>query len=70
MLDAALNLQGIALGRRSLVKGLLQDGSLVRVSEISIPSMQAYFLIASERAMISRHGSTVMNWLRTLVVDG
>ena len=41
MLDAALNLQGIALGRRSLVKGLLQDGSLVRVSEIAIPSQQS-----------------------------
>lgn len=70
MLDAALNQQGIALGRRSLVKELLQNGSLVRVSDISIPSAQAYFLLASERAMISRHGSTVMEWLRSVVVDG
>jgi DNA-binding transcriptional LysR family regulator len=70
MLDAALNLQGIALGRRSLVKGLLRDGSLVRVSDVSIPAEQAYFLMASERALLSRHGSTVMNWVRTLVVDG
>ncbi|CAM3424766.1 LysR family transcriptional regulator [Paracidovorax anthurii] len=70
MLDAALNQQGIALGRRSLVKGLLQDGALVRVSNISIPSSQAYFLLASERAVISRHGTTVMDWLRSLFVDG
>lgn len=70
MLDAALNLQGIALGRRSLVKGLLQNGSLVRVSDIAIPSEQAYFLLASERALISRHGSTVIHWIRALVQDG
>jgi LysR family transcriptional regulator, glycine cleavage system transcriptional activator len=70
MLDAALNLQGIALGRRSLVKGLLLDGSLVRVSEIAIPSQQSYFLLASERAMISRHSGTVMEWIRSLVVGG
>lgn len=70
MLDAALNLQGIALGRRSLVQGLLQEGRLVRVSNIGIPAEQAYFLLASERAMVSRHGGTVMDWLRSLVLDG
>lgn len=70
MLDAALNLQGIALGRRSLVKGLLRDGSMVRVADVSIPSEQAYFLMASERAMLSRHGETVIDWIRSLVVDG
>ncbi|WP_175525972.1 LysR substrate-binding domain-containing protein [Paracidovorax konjaci] len=70
MLDAALNLQGIALGRRSLVKELLQDGSLVRVSDTSLPSEQSYFLLASQRAVISRHGSTVMEWIRSLVVEG
>lgn len=70
MLDAALNLQGIALGRRSLVKGLLQDGSLVRVSEIAIPCEQSYFLLASERAVVLPHGGTVMEWIRSLVVDG
>ncbi len=70
MLDAALNLQGIALVRRSLVKGLLQNGSLVRVGEAAIPSDQSYFLMASERAMISRHGGTVIEWIRALVQDG
>lgn len=70
ILDAALNLQGIALGRRSLVKGLLQSGALVRVSDIAIPSKQSYFLLASERAMISHHGSTVIEWIHSLVQDG
>lgn len=70
MLDAALHLQGIALGRRSLVKSLLQSGALVRVSDIAIPSEQSYFLLASERAMVSRHGGTVIAWIRSLVQDG
>lgn len=70
MLDAALNQQGIALVRRSLVKGLLQNDSLVRVSETAIPSEQSYFLMASERAIISRHGCTVIEWIRSLVQDG
>lgn len=70
MLDAALNLQGIALGRRSLVKGLLENDSLVQISEIAIPSEQSYFLLASERAMVSRHGSTVIDWIRSLVQNG
>jgi DNA-binding transcriptional LysR family regulator len=70
LLDAALSFQGIALGRRSLVKRLLLTGSLVRVSDVTIPSEQSYFLLASERAMISRHGRTVIEWIRSLVHDG
>jgi DNA-binding transcriptional LysR family regulator len=70
LLDAALSFQGIALGRRSLVKRLLLSGSLVRVSDVAIPSEQSYFLLASERAMISRHGRTVIEWIRSLVHDG
>ncbi|CAB5721923.1 Gcv operon activator [Delftia tsuruhatensis] len=69
MLDAALNLQGIALGRRSLVQRLLAEGSLVRVSDIAIPCEQRYFLLASERAMLSRHGPMVMDWIRALAAQ-
>lgn len=67
LIDAALALQGIALGRRSLVQGLLRDGCLVRISDIAIPSTQSYFLLASERAMLSRHGGAVLEWIRHLV---
>ncbi len=69
MLDAALNLQGVGLIRRSLVQGLLRNGSLIRVSDISIPAEQSYFMLASERALISPHGSIVMEWIRSLVKD-
>ncbi|RRD42809.1 LysR family transcriptional regulator [Comamonadaceae bacterium OH3737_COT-264] len=70
LLDAALNLQGIALGRRSLVQRLLQDGSLVRISDVAIPSAQSYFLLASERAMLSRYGETVIQWIRSIAASG
>lgn len=69
MLDAALNLQGIALGRRSLVQRLLAEGRLVRVSDIAIPCGQRYYLLASERAMLSRHGTLVMDWIRAVAAE-
>jgi DNA-binding transcriptional LysR family regulator len=69
MLDAALNLQGIALGRRSLVQRLLAERSLVRVSDTAIPCSQRYFLLASERAMVSRHGTAVMDWIRAVAAE-
>lgn len=69
MLDAALNLQGIALGRRSLVQRLLAERSLVRVSDTTIPCSQSYFLLASERAMVSRHGAAVMDWIRAVAAE-
>ena len=70
MLDAALDRQGIALVRRSLVPALLADGSLIRVSDISVPADQSYFMLASERALVSEHGRIVMDWIRSLVKDG
>lgn len=69
MLDAALNLQGFALGRRSLLQRLLAEGSLVRVSDVSIACSQRYFLLASERAMISPQGAAVMDWIRQVAAE-
>nr|WP_255358204.1 LysR substrate-binding domain-containing protein [Pseudorhodoferax sp. Leaf274] len=66
MLDAALRLQGIALGRRSLVHDLLRTGALVRVSEISLHCEQSYYLLATERAAIAPHGRTVIRWIQAL----
>ena len=70
MIDAVLNLQGIALVRRSLAQSLLHDGALVRVSNTAIPADQSYFMLASERASISSHGNIVMDWIRSLVKEG
>lgn len=70
MLDAALSEQGVALVRRSLVKQLLNHSSLMRVSDVSIPAEQSYYMLASERALISNHCGAVMAWIRSLVSNG
>lgn len=67
VLDAALGLQGIALGRRSLVQELLASGALVRLGEVALPSEQSYYLLASERTAITPQGQQVMAWIRSLV---
>lgn len=66
VLDAALGLQGIALGRRSLVQELLASGALVRLGEVVLPSEQSYYLLASERTAITPQGQQVMAWIRSL----
>lgn len=66
VLDAALGLQGIALGRRSLVQELLVSGALVRLGEVALPSEQSYYLLASERTAITPQGQQVMAWIRNL----
>lgn len=66
VLDAALGLQGIALGRRSLVQELLASGALVRLGEVALPSEQSYYLLASERTAITPQGQQVMAWIRSL----
>lgn len=66
VLDAALGLQGIALGRRSLVQDLLASGALVRLGEVALPCEQSYYLLASERMAITPQGQQVMAWIRSL----
>lgn len=70
MLDAALALQGIALGRRSLVHGLLEAGALVRLSDVALPCEQSYYLLASERTTITPHGQAVLGWIKGLTQHG
>src|SRR5262249_39123505 len=43
LLTAAVNGQGVALARGSLVKRHLSSGSLVRLLDVSIPSNKAYY---------------------------
>lgn len=66
VLDAALGLQGIALGRRSLVQDLLASGALVRLSDVALPCEQSYYLLALERMAITPQGQQVMAWIRSL----
>lgn len=70
VLDAALAQQGVALVRRSLVHDLLEAGSLVRISDISVQAEQSYYLLASERAIRTPHGKAVMRWVQALCTQG
>ena len=65
-IDAALAEQGIALVRQSLVHGLLAGRALVRLSDVALPSEQSYYLLASERTVITPRGQAVMAWIRQL----
>lgn len=69
LLDAALGLQGVALGRRSLVQDLLASGALVRLGDVSLPCEQSYYLLASERMAITPRGQQVMAWIRDLCAE-
>ena len=50
LLEASLNLQGIALGRLPLVQDQLQQGLLVSPFDISIECEGAYYLVYDEKA--------------------
>lgn len=45
MVQAAIDGQGIALGRRSIVEGALAAGDLVRLFDIAVRAEQSYYLV-------------------------
>jgi len=49
LLEAALNLQGIALGRLPLVRDQLEQGLLVKPFDLSIACQGAYYLVYDEK---------------------
>jgi LysR family glycine cleavage system transcriptional activator len=49
MLQAAVDGQGFAMGRRALVEHDLAAGRLVRPFPLSLPCDQSYYLVASEQ---------------------
>ena len=70
LIDAALAEQGIALARQSLVHDLLASGALVRLSDVALPAEQSYYMLASERTVITPRGQAVMDWIRQLARQG
>lgn len=69
MLDAAMQGQGIACGRRSLLVHPLRAGQLVRLSPIAVASEHRYFLMASPRYDASPQVRLVHEWVRRLVTE-
>jgi DNA-binding transcriptional LysR family regulator len=60
---AALNGQGIALGWRHLVEDLLIQGRLVRVTDFTVKTRNAYFAVVSKRRLPSEATRLFQSWL-------
>lgn len=69
MVDAALRCDGIALVRRSLAEESIALGRLARISDVSIPSEAAYYLIATSTGLRRRPQREVYDWIRHLAHD-
>ncbi|WDZ80364.1 LysR substrate-binding domain-containing protein (plasmid) [Ensifer adhaerens] len=63
---AALNGQGIALGWNRLVADLIQQSRLVRLTDASIRTRAAYFVVVPTRKPRKESGRLFIEWLRTV----
>jgi LysR family glycine cleavage system transcriptional activator len=63
MIQAAINGQGVALGRQPLVNELIQSGALVAPFKKSLVGSRAYFVIESPTALGKEHVRQFAAWL-------
>jgi DNA-binding transcriptional LysR family regulator len=66
---AALSGQGIALGWKRLVQDLLNRNALVRLTNESIITRDAYFIVVPARSAKNRRALEFIEWLRTAALD-
>lgn len=62
---AAINGQGIALGWHRLVADLIQQGRLVRLTDASIRTRAAYFVVVPTRKPVKKSAALFIEWLRS-----
>ena len=62
-LQAALNGDGIVLGRGVLVMDYLDSGQLIRPLTISIPAEHSYYLLCQERMVGDSKVKAFTSWL-------
>jgi LysR family glycine cleavage system transcriptional activator len=63
MIQAAINGQGVALGRQPLVNDLLQSGALAAPFKNTVVGSRAYFLVKSAAAIGKPHVDEFVGWL-------
>jgi LysR family transcriptional regulator, glycine cleavage system transcriptional activator len=63
MIQAAINGQGVALGRQPLVNDLLQSGALAAPFKNTVVGSRAYFLVESAAAIGKPHVHEFVGWL-------
>lgn len=65
-LSAAQADQGVAVGWHRLVRPLLGDGKLVRLTDLEVPAPGGYYLTWNERRPLSPAAESLRTWLREL----
>jgi DNA-binding transcriptional LysR family regulator len=63
MIHAALAGHGIALGWYCLVEDLLQQGRLVRVTDVQMHTRSAYFVVVPSRKALNPSANAFVEWL-------
>jgi len=63
LVQAAVNGQGVALGRLPLLRRLLREKTLVKPFKTSVVSSRGYFVVRSARAAGNRDVKTFEDWL-------
>lgn len=63
VVHAAIDGEGVALGRSALVADLLADGRLVRPFEVSLPANFAYYVASAKGAPLRPHAQAFRDWL-------
>ncbi|RWE19961.1 MAG: LysR family transcriptional regulator [Mesorhizobium sp.] len=64
--QAAMANQGVVIGFGRLVRDLLADGRLVRLTDLVIPGPGAYYLTTSNNRELSRAATVLRDWLREM----
>jgi LysR family transcriptional regulator, glycine cleavage system transcriptional activator len=65
MLQSAVAGNGVAIGRALLVGDLLDAGTLVQLSEITVPDIYGYYLVSTAQRPPSKALQKFANWLKT-----
>jgi len=63
-IDAALQDKGLLLGQHLLIENELKTGQLVKLSEVSLPLGQTYYLAYPERTLDNPNAATFIEWIK------
>jgi DNA-binding transcriptional LysR family regulator len=65
-LQAAQADQGLAVGWHRLVRPLMADGRLVKLTDLEMPAPGGYYLTWNDRRTLSPAAETLRSWLREI----
>lgn len=69
MLQAATDGHGIALGRRMLTEGLLDQGLLVRLFNISAFIEEAFYVVFVRESLQRAEVAAFVNWIKSVAEE-